>query len=570
MRKSNNKGFSLIEVIISVAVLTILVVPIMMQLTKALETNANAKERQAAVENADEVLEYFQKTSKETLDQGGTGEINGSAGATSDFTTVATGKETCQLYSMSGAKLTNAPEYNVTTYTAPSVKLGRKQNEYNRTIIVDDLNNKVMSEGYRISTTADITDTLKTNSPGVDWVKTNEGNVVGYEDGKVVAAVVEEHTNEEKAAGYVDPNELNLGYVQNLDSETMAIIPTDVFQLDEQFKNDIYKTVLEAVIEKRADGGVSDSDWDSMMELRTDAATGYEGTALDYAIRRANVEKDRVISVNVSHDTTDPNNDFYRVSVDVFYTATLDNLQVGTVKLDFKDSEGKDRKESYSYPVYSKDFVMNQPPDVYMVYEPLVSAFVDVDYYVPDDYIVVSADYDCVKDRTKMCKFYLVKPSVVTLTGKSYADGTPCVDEAKGMFYSYSFDVSSSGEEENKSYPATNLHISSLKSTNGAEEAEPMEIYTNIATKTEEDEKDQFVITGDNTNNGGIPSTVYESNEFKTIFSKYNSWSDMDYKYIRPLTDGSRTLARLFTVRVSLKNKTTGDEIHITGAKGAD
>ena len=58
----NNRGFSLVEVIIAVAVLTILMAPIIQQIIQTLSTSAKAKERQYATENAEYVLNYFQET----------------------------------------------------------------------------------------------------------------------------------------------------------------------------------------------------------------------------------------------------------------------------------------------------------------------------------------------------------------------------------------------------------------------------------------------------------------------------------------------------------------------------
>jgi prepilin-type N-terminal cleavage/methylation domain-containing protein len=48
-----NKGFSLIEVIVAVAILTLLMAPILVQVSKTLSNSAAAKERQYAVENAE-------------------------------------------------------------------------------------------------------------------------------------------------------------------------------------------------------------------------------------------------------------------------------------------------------------------------------------------------------------------------------------------------------------------------------------------------------------------------------------------------------------------------------------
>ena len=589
MRKSNNKGFSLIEVIIAVAVLTILIVPIVMQLTKALETNANAKERQAAVENADEVLEYFQKTNKEVLDNGGTGEINAAKAATSDFSTIKTEPVSCKLYSTTGADLSKTVTYNATNYIASDVKLGRKKNDYSRTIIVDDLNNRVMAAGYRISTDAEVTDELKNNASGGTWVQTNEGNIVQYDsDGRVKAAVVEEHSEEEKAIGYVDPNKLNLGYVQDLDSDTMAIIPAETLQMDEQFNNDVYNTVLSTIIKRRSEIDpktnqpyISDAKWEEITQEMDDSSIGYEGTQLDYAIRRVRTNSKRLICINVKHDTTMPGSYFYRVTVDVFYDTVIQPLVVGS------DVISDEIKISYNYAVYSKDFNMKEPPNIYMVYEPLQGAMLDEKYYVSDEYIVASGDYDSLINRDKMSKLYLIKSAKTSMSGTKF--------DKDDAFYSYSFAEGSYVGV----YGKTNIHISSMKPKKklgnatypGAKDgdqvksdspnAKPMEIYTNISTSSESNKKDQFKVAV------GVPARIENSAEFSKIKDAYDGWANdgtnwteaeknednnhvFDYSYVKSLSEGERTLSRLFTVRVSVTNKKTQETIYLTGAKGAD
>ena len=62
MVRKNNKGFSLIEVIVAVAILTLLMAPIIQQVIQTLNTSAQAKERQYAVENAEYILNYIQET----------------------------------------------------------------------------------------------------------------------------------------------------------------------------------------------------------------------------------------------------------------------------------------------------------------------------------------------------------------------------------------------------------------------------------------------------------------------------------------------------------------------------
>lgn len=70
MTKNNNKGFSLIELIIAVAVMAILITPIIRSVAQTLNNSASAKERQYVNDNAELVMEYFKKNSVEDLVSG--------------------------------------------------------------------------------------------------------------------------------------------------------------------------------------------------------------------------------------------------------------------------------------------------------------------------------------------------------------------------------------------------------------------------------------------------------------------------------------------------------------------
>lgn len=59
MAKNNNKGFSLIEVIIAVAVFAILIAPLTAQLISAINVNTKSTKKQYAIEKAEEIMESF-------------------------------------------------------------------------------------------------------------------------------------------------------------------------------------------------------------------------------------------------------------------------------------------------------------------------------------------------------------------------------------------------------------------------------------------------------------------------------------------------------------------------------
>ncbi|MGN0435555.1 MAG: prepilin-type N-terminal cleavage/methylation domain-containing protein, partial [Wujia sp.] len=67
MARNKNKGFSLIEIIVAIAIMTLLLTPIIKQLAQTMAVNRQAKEQQYANENAEYVLEYFQANSIKTI-----------------------------------------------------------------------------------------------------------------------------------------------------------------------------------------------------------------------------------------------------------------------------------------------------------------------------------------------------------------------------------------------------------------------------------------------------------------------------------------------------------------------
>ena len=67
MTKLNNKGVSLIDCLIAVAVLAILVSPIISQLYTTVQVSAKAKEEQYVIDDANQIYEVFRKTKDEDL-----------------------------------------------------------------------------------------------------------------------------------------------------------------------------------------------------------------------------------------------------------------------------------------------------------------------------------------------------------------------------------------------------------------------------------------------------------------------------------------------------------------------
>ena len=141
MSKRNNKGFSLIELIIAVAVLALLVSPIIAQVFQTIQTSSRAKERQYVVDNANLVIEYFKANSiKDLTFDGDKGDA-----VTISSPPVST-KVNCEIFDDSGDTGVSVT-YDVTDYALSNETLGRENNVYSRTVSMDNLSNKLMEKG---------------------------------------------------------------------------------------------------------------------------------------------------------------------------------------------------------------------------------------------------------------------------------------------------------------------------------------------------------------------------------------------------------------------------------------
>lgn len=144
MAKNNNKGFSLVEVIVAVAVFAILIIPLTRQLITATNTNTRSVKKQYAIEKAEEIMENFKSA-----------DIDGSTvvmpdgkkksdGTTADYVFALTG-EANESASLSTG---DTVAYNVKTYTCSDVSLGEKYETYTCEVQVSDMASAVSKLGY--------------------------------------------------------------------------------------------------------------------------------------------------------------------------------------------------------------------------------------------------------------------------------------------------------------------------------------------------------------------------------------------------------------------------------------
>ncbi len=382
MSKSNNKGFSLIDVIIAVAVMSILISPIIAQVITTVDTSSRAKERQYVIDNADMVMDYFRtKTVKELSETGYKGDpvsIKKVEEFDYDVTLYdfeATGSEDYDSYSYFPVKY-HAINYTLGSYDKASDSLsdyeilGRENNRYSRVVTLDDLSAVCMENGLVINykagkgkTDADKERMQKLEDIGFEF--TSEGSAVMYDpvDGHITAVACLNSVN----SNYKNPNSAT-PVITDIDSQKMAIIEGDASTIDNQFENDIIKEMVSYVASHKTELSKYDSNGALIAE-----PDKFEGETLYDFLRDNNNLNDELNDIRVKNvfrrairlyvtgeDVVSNEPSYYRVRCVVTYYAKFTSKKLGSMD------------KTFTYTVFDQKFNTVEPPDVFFVYEPLV------------------------------------------------------------------------------------------------------------------------------------------------------------------------------------------------------
>lgn len=140
MAKINNKGFSLVEVIVAIAVFAILIIPLTTQLISAVNTNTKTTKKQYAVEMAEELMESFKVCDlKDAITVS-----DGDSSSSSEYVFTKTSTET---KSITLPNSTTAP-YTIDTYTCNDIAIGENFEKYTCEVTVNSAAYAVSSRGY--------------------------------------------------------------------------------------------------------------------------------------------------------------------------------------------------------------------------------------------------------------------------------------------------------------------------------------------------------------------------------------------------------------------------------------
>lgn len=523
MALKNNKGFSLIEIVIAIAILTLLLTPIMRQFTQTMRTSRLAKEQQYANEEAVYTLEDAQMETASELDA--------AYGVASPVAV------TCKLYDATTGNEITSVNYTVKEYDLGEVEIGARNTKYQKTLLIDDLSTNI--RGYKDASGDGLTiDYSVTDVSGLSGFEiTNEGSGVHYNNQGYIDGIIC------KEAEYVgNPNEVNLGNMQNLDKDTVAIINGDSAEYDAQADSALYAQAMDELKE------VDPVSWKQAFENANGQSVLTQGSY--------NIDKLTKVYVEKLNDAA-AGKDFYRVKADVYYSSII------TVDVTIDgDSVSYEIDGKLQYNVFSQDFYTAECPDIYFEYQPYIeestgdsSSGYNV-RYTPNDYILLDSDVPDVK-------LYLYKPF------KDAMNVAANVTDADYLQQVQTFTTTSGGDN-------VKIHLAKVDGS------ENVRIYTNLnteldPTKTHQFEFDDLVKMYTDENGSLVSKKVFTDVE-TDITTKTTSTkvpfvavdpSDSTNVYLKSIQDDARYDSRLQSITVTMEPVTENvNTVRLTGAKG--
>lgn len=587
MAKTNNKGFSLIEIIIAVAILSILLTPIIHQFANSLETSRKAKALQEANETAVYEMEEFQSYSKEKLDE---------KYAADDPGNVTQHEVEVKLIDMQDDTAdvdhpTKTIKYNVYKYKLPDCEIGAKKDKYTNVVTLDDLASKVRACGGEGSGTTnykvayDLTESTRAKY-GDDFKLTNEGTVVRYNaEGFIDAVVCTSRNPGGSAVQYVeDANDTNLGYMQDLNKDTDALVLGGISSYDSEAYSALFSKAMDhlrEVDERSWKQALLNKDNESILTAQSDANT------------------DRLIKIHMDKETKE-DKDIYSVKVDVYYYYKY-SLHPSSSNEEIKDTNGNQFEDIITYTIFSQKFYTEKDsgrvPNIYFEYQPYCVSGQDANViYKENDYILFD-------NKVDGCKLYLYKPYRDQMNASADETAYDTYNDAKKDGFVYYTDsnkgtrvkihLASTSEDNVPSYDKDGkLKAGSLAPVRTY-------IYTNLDIGGYKEGKASYKVKEEDLN--GIPAQ-FVSDAFDGMFTfsgksvnpvldditprkplanKYEekkedadgniSTVESERQVLNTLADDTRKAERLYTITVVMRpNSNTLNTVRLSGAKGAN
>ncbi|MBQ8924464.1 MAG: prepilin-type N-terminal cleavage/methylation domain-containing protein [Lachnospiraceae bacterium] len=526
MARKNNKGFSIVEIVIAIAILSVLLVPIVTQISQTFKTSRQTKKQQLANDNAIYVMEDFQRASLDELEKKYGNVIDGDASSANDL---VENKKNCVVYKPDGSAAGVTVEYTYKIYTLDSVELGYENTEYTRKVIMDDLSASLLSKGYRLTTSSISKD---------GFIINDEGNTVSVDsDGLITGAICE------PADAVQNPNNVNLGNMQNMDSTKVAIIGGNATNFDSQAQSDFYAIAMNKLKEEQP------ASWEQAM-FRND-----NDSVLNQAYNLDNTKK--ITRIYIDNLTDDEGKSYYQVNADVtYYNSSVRD----TARVPARWSD------EIHYNVYSQKFYMDTCPAIYFEYQPYTAeAVYSKSNPSNNNVIYTSDDYLFIENYVDDASIYLYRPYEDQMY--TYNTTTQEVELDDGTTVEVNSRIGTV-KEQIELDDGSNINVDSwvfYKNMTGnstvkihlcsEQGGKPVKLYTNFKTSMFKTAASEYItLAMDKTKEGAIPanSTVVDFNGA-----------------IKRLSEDERRTDRLFTVRVYLSTDESGsNSVSLTGAKG--
>ena len=306
MAKNNNKGVSLIEILIAVVVFSILLIPVITQLVSALNINSVSKQKSYAIDYAEYTMEYFKSYDFST------------EAMLKDAQSFPTGTEFVEKHIGYVGEATGTVDYKEIVYNTKS-KVGPFNKDYDCKVTIDTLQYALQQLGYTPLYDDEATDYNGNKYKGNDYLYDNAGNI----EVKALSSTVKE-----------DPNAANIGYAKSLDANTDALI-VDASNYDSLAESAIYTAKVDIL---RSAAEKEDAD-----ENAKGAWARYLNGAYTFPVT-ASINK--LTTIKISKSATGA------------YTVTC--------TLDYKDITEGFETDVAEYVIYSREF--SEKPDIYFMF----------------------------------------------------------------------------------------------------------------------------------------------------------------------------------------------------------
>lgn len=544
MAKNRNKGFSVIEIVIAIAILTLLLTPIVNQLAQTMSTNRKAKEQQYAVENGQYVMEYFQNNSFDVLK-----DTTLTTNNVYPVSPVVEYDRNCVLHVLDGnTLLLCAPSCNYTVYRYDlnQVELGSRNTKYNRSVEMSDLALQIMStsftddahvgvdSSYRIK--YEYTAEERATVEDAGYVMAEDGSYVKM-SGDFIVAIVCENIGPFADKGIANPNEINLGNMHDLDSSKVAMITGNATNFDIQAEKELYARAMDRL---------KDADY-ARWEIEIASTSEDHSYLLNFGYITG-LKKLTEIKIEEKSDAT---GDYYMVNVNVCY----------------ENSYLASDNDKLQYNVYSQKFYYDNTkphkcPDVYFEYQPFATSYKNGEVLYSDE------EYVLIDNHVEGAKIYLYKPKWDMAHRYMYPTGSygdeDLIMKSADIFYTTN-DIL---DYETRTYNQDKVNIYVSNANNPHDTSfEKAEIYTNLLI--DDGGMKKVDVNGTDSQFRTDNQDIYTSNFL--VNGNRRDVYEFDADDLKSIHDEANTEERLYSMTVYLEPvDTVGNSIVLTGAKGVD